>query len=747
MAIIKSVIRNVWNPVIGGIINDGHKSAWTPLMPLGGEAPSYKYVDGTRNGLVMPNAMNPGTNDASLLLPHLNTYLATNGYAYINDNGSMDIINNLGTNPLGNSDQGYTLCGRINSQDSNKTTAKNFLGKMIAGGRNGRFGIYANITTGYLVAALQSSGGFVSITGAVDWTSLTFPFVLMDVNYTTKKLRFFVNNIQIGVDTAFTGTLAQLANEYRFYIGANNTDVTGAATSITKASFVDVKIFNKILTSTQQTQEYTTHDVAGAVNFYPCNNTYLADSGTGGKHLTSVALDRTNVQYDVYGSRHLLNVGYSKFTNYPSKEVHVAYKQDGTVLNYTPSGYTHDSDVAGSLTSHNGADSILIPTIGTVDRSDTAKCTYLTTLTGYQYYYNSGYKTGLCSVEATNLRILNYYKSINHFFKRNGQTITDWLIYPTGKTGGDYAKAINWTGEDVRTIFGSGSYLSIGIDSVYAGSSHLYLGKATSDTGDFMPIAVMSYPGAPAHIGNATILPLNVNKCNGSVKPVIGEVNFLMIHESMTAGYNALHLYTSYNGVDWIRKMYMPLTNDGNTLGMEGFYVDNDDPTDYHNIHYIGFRPIQKTIYESHPLTSDFSSWSTFVPIFTVPGVPLPYNAIITLISGTYHMFYSAWDVSGNTHYMHHATCTHDPFTASNDWTEVQTGNWSGLGNMESCSLINRGGSNWILYYIELNVSFPATSVYKYSLSTDNCATWSAGVTIPGLSVPLQFAAGILKLK
>ena len=441
--------------------------------------------------------MSPGTNDASLLLPHLNTFLATNGHAYINDNGAMDIINNLGKNPLAAApdDLGFTLCGTLNSESASKAASQGLLGKVIAGGRIGRYGITAAVTTGYIGCQLQSSGGTVTIASTIDYTAQVFPFILLDVNYTTKKLRLFVklaagNITQIGTDTAFTGTLSQLANEYRFYIGAQNTDVTGAAQAVTKSSFVNIKVFNKILTPTEQTQESVTHDVTGAVNFYPCNDIYLADSGTGAKHLTSVALDRTNITYDVYEIEASLNVGYSKFTNYPSKDVHISYKQDGTALSYTPSGYTHDSDIVGSLTSHNGADSDMVPAVGGVDRSDTAKCTYLTTLTGYQYYYNSGQKTAVNSTEATNIRILNYYKSVNHFFKRNGQAITDWLIYPTGKTGSDYTKVITWTGEVMQYSFGSGKYLSMGMDPLYTtDAKHLYLGKATTNTGPFMPIA------------------------------------------------------------------------------------------------------------------------------------------------------------------------------------------------------------------------------------------------------------------
>lgn len=723
-------------------------SYWTPSKPLGGETPSFWYKEGTRNDLVMPNSISPGTNDASIVLPHLNTYLATNGYAYINDNGAMDIINNLGKNPLAAApdDLGYTLCGTLNSESASKTDYKGLLGKGVFGSRNGRYAIGADITTGYLFATLQSSGGTITILSDIDYTAQTFPFVLMDVNYTTKILRFFVklsggNLTQIGSDTSFTGTLDQLANVYRFYLGAYNTDVTGAATKISKSSFVNVKVFNKILTPTQMEQEASTHDVPGAVNFYPCNDIYLSDCGTEGKHLTSVALDRTNIEYDVYGSKHLLNVGYSKYTNYPNKEVHIGYKQDGTVLNYTPSGYTKESDNAGSLTNHNGADSYLIPTTGTVDRSDTTKSKYLSTLSTYQYYYNATYKTGINSIELTNYRIRNYYKSINHFSKRNGQLITDWVIYPTGKTGTDYSKAITWTGEYVNPVFGSGKYLSMGMDSAYdANAKNLYLGRSLLSTGEFMPYASIVYTGAPTpQIGNPKILPLNVNKCNGSTPVVEGELNWLMTHETVYQG--PMYVARSHNGVEWTYITQLPDTTPASVGGQCDFFIDNDDPTDFNNIHVITFDPPGGKFYETHPLNAEFSQWSPVVLIFDVSlVVAYVYNCTILLISGTYHMFYST--LEGGGHYMYHAICTYDPFLAVNDWHNTQTGNWSGLGSIESFSFINLGGANWILYYLDITAG-----KYKYSLSTDDCATWSAGTIIPSLSTPLQFSVGVIKLK
>jgi hypothetical protein len=94
---------------------------------------------------------------------------------------------------------------------------------------------------------------------------------------------------------------------------------------------------------------------------------------------------------------------------------------------------------------------------------------------------------------------------------------------------------------------------------------------------------------------------------------------------------------------------------------------------------------------------------------------------------------------------LYHATCTYNPWILSNDWSNVQTGNWSGLGDIESISIFNIGGSSWIIYYVE----FVGTVwTQKYSISTDNCATWGTGVNINELISPNhQVSTSFVKLK
>jgi hypothetical protein len=736
-------IRTGKTAIVPGISSSAR--AWTPATALGGETPDYWYKDGTRLGLTMPNAISPGTNDASILLPYL--YMNNSEYASVNDNGAMDIVNNLGQ-VGGTGDVGCTICGVINAELLTKVAAKHFTNKFVAASVVGRWTIWAAATTGYLGFTCQTSGGNPAINSTIDITTLTFSSVAVVINDTQKKIHLFINNTEIGAGVSYTGTFAQMANAYRTYISAYNTATTGAPIGVTGQSCAGFAIYPFILSSDQLTTKYNRGFVAGAKFDYACNDMVLYNSGSvEGYNMTigflgTAGSRAANIRYGAYGSRRLLEVGYTKFVNYPNNEAHVAYRDVDTPKLSVLSGYDKVSDNAGVATSHNGADSYLIPTTGIVDRSDVAKVTTLAQLTSFQYYYYLNCKDGLNSIEATNYRIRYYYRSINQFVKRNGQIITDWLIYPTGKTGNDYKKVINWTGEYVEAVFGANMLLSFGMDSVYNHSAtHLHIGKAKTELGDFMQLADAIVTGAPtAAIGNTKALALNIDKCNGTLPVVEGEINWIMTYESTWAA--TLYLAKSYNGLDWEFIMALPdLTPHIAGLGQCDIFVDNDDPSDFNNIHVLTFSPTEGKIYEVHPLNANFTAWSNPVSIFST-GIVQTYNCTVILISGVYHMFYSVVDGDAH-HYLHHATATYGAMTATNDWhNDGQTGDWAGLGNCESYSLVNTGGANWVLYYYDITAA-----KYKYSLTTDNGATWSAGTIITSLSTPLQFSVGVIKLQ
>ena len=291
--------------------------------------------------------------------------------------------------------------------------------------------------------------------------------------------------------------------------------------------------------------------------------------------------------------------------------------------------------------------------------------------------------------------------------------------------------------------FSSGTYFGMGIDPSWYTSTHQHLGVSGNKEGPFFPLPQMTYTGAPSiYFGNAKILPLNVNKCNGSVPSSPGEINWLMTHEVPEFATGGLYLATSHNGIDWQYVREMPGFG-SMTLGQCDWFIDNDDPSDFNNIHQIIFAPTSGRFYETHPLNSSFTSWSDLVLIFDT-GIIKVMDAHVIKIGTVYHMFYStSIALPSQTNYMYHAICTYGPFSAVNDWHNVGIGNWSGLGNIESMSFVYLGGTNWIMYYEEIG----APDNYKYSLTVDDGATWGVGVRISSLSAPFQMSVGIIKMK
>ena len=173
-------------------------SYWNPLKPLGGETPSLWVKENSRSGLTLTDSVSSPANDLSILLPYL--YRNSSEYAYINDNGALDI---------GGTD--FTLCGWVNNTQA-KSAYRYFFGKHVSGGVAGRYGIYADITTGYFACSAQSSVGNKAITSTIDSTTAGWKFLLMEVDQTALVLRFFIDNVQIGADLAYTGTFPAMGN-------------------------------------------------------------------------------------------------------------------------------------------------------------------------------------------------------------------------------------------------------------------------------------------------------------------------------------------------------------------------------------------------------------------------------------------------------------------------------------------------------------------------------------------------------
>jgi len=290
---------------------------------------------------------------------------------------------------------------------------------------------------------------------------------------------------------------------------------------------------------------------------------------------------------------------------------------------------------------------------------------------------------------------------------------------------------------DVTYPFESGQYLTAGIEEDYYTSVKPIFSISNSYTGPFFPVTQTTYTGRPIqYIGNIRVLPLNINKCNGTIPPCAGELNWLMCH--IVPNQNGLQYFAkSHNGINWEYISQLPGAGIGIALG--AFYVENNDPTDYNNIHLIASKALEGKVYESHPLNAQFTEWSDLVLIFSISPDDL-FRPDIQKIGATYYMFYTR-DIAPNRH-LAYATCTFGPVSAVNDWTETEPDDWLGKGNIESCNFFNLGGSNWVIIYLDVT-----TFKYYYATSADDCMTFSAGMVINSLSAPLQYNVGAIKME
>jgi hypothetical protein len=437
----------------GSIWKSG-SSLWTPQKPLGGETPTQWFT--SRSGLNMVDSL--GGASAPIQLPYL--YKPTgNEYAYVADNGALDIINNLGVNPATpGGDTGFTLCGWCKSETTDKTVIRYLMGKLTTSVIIGLYGIGANITTGVLFAQLRSSGGVITLSGTTDFTAGGSPwyFLRMDVNYTTKKLRLFVNEVQEGVDTSFTGTLSQMTDAFEFCIGTGNDAGTGFQ-KIALSSHSDTYIFPFLLTTAQGAALMARGSVPGATFYTDCR--LQADNVIyeyiAGRHLTGVnLLKATKKKYDSNGTRQSLEIGYTRYTKVGSQDIQIPYKSAGVPSTVVPDGFTVAENNPVSATGHNLADSY-IPVTG-VDRSDTSMCSYLARRTDLKYFYNSVNVSWIHATEMYNLLLSNIFHAAYRglrFSKITNRVLTDFYVYATNKTNLDYDKPIIYSGETTLLKF------------------------------------------------------------------------------------------------------------------------------------------------------------------------------------------------------------------------------------------------------------------------------------------------------
>lgn len=398
-------------------------------------------AESTRNGLVLPDSLNPGTNDVTIKLPYLNKP-AGNEYYYVADNGALDI----GT-------QDITLAGWVYTAD--KAAEYNLIGKLIAGGVNGRYGIAQAITTGYLYGMIQSSGGTYYCGGTVDGTT-GWHFVLMEIDQTAKKIRMFVDDVQSGADVDFTGTFNALGAAYEFHIGTGNNSSGTSKSGTAKSSHSDTYLYTKLLTPTEKTTLYGRGSVSGAKAHWPLFNTEGSreyDVSGNGYHLTGVNITSAEYLYGDHGSRHGLDVGFTHYQN-GYGNIYIGLKADGTEITATgiDPGYkkTFEGSHSGDANNYNLANAKLLIPGDSWDRSDT---TIFNEAARRVYtYYDAANPNEWHPTELNNLLMQSWcndnYKGLNFvkvsdYSYKSRKTLKELFSFSTNKSGSAYSKIVS----------------------------------------------------------------------------------------------------------------------------------------------------------------------------------------------------------------------------------------------------------------------------------------------------------------
>lgn len=319
-------------------------------------------------------------NDASILLPYLYDAAGT-GYYKITDNGALDI----GANDT-------TLCCWARGEEA-AGVIHYLCGKNVNGSLNGRYGITIN-AAGYFAANCQPSGGVKTIASTVVATS-GWHFLQMEIEQATHKFRFFVDNVQQGVDIDWTGTFAATANDYGFYIkSGNNSGGTGVSYT-GKASISDVGLWHRLLTPTEKVTLFARGFVTGAKAYYPLMGYPYAcfDASGNSYHGLGTSLTSANFPYSNMGSRWGLDVGFTQYSNGTYRPVYVPTQYDGTEIvpssTYLEAGYkiTPEGIHLTDSLNHNLANSLIAMPGTEWDRSDTNRFTDEATST--QSFYDS----------------------------------------------------------------------------------------------------------------------------------------------------------------------------------------------------------------------------------------------------------------------------------------------------------------------------------------------------------------------
>lgn len=399
----------------------------------------------SRSGLTLTDSINPA--NSPTILPSYLSKPSGDEVATVFDNGALDI-----------GSQDLTLCGWFNATSSYKTLYQFLCGKQ-ASGQPGQYGFFIEQTTGFYGVNVRSSGGYVIFPSTVDYSTAGWCFLSLKIVVATKKITFKINNVQIGVDQDYIGTLPALANGWGFNLGAQQTSVVPAYNLYARASYSDIRVYHSALTDEQLTTLYNRGYVAGAAAHWPCNSWNINDV-IGGYHMTGININSTKIGYSSYGSRQPIDKGYSSYRHlgvidYPEIQVPYNDNEEAVVSPLVPTGYTLFGEFPADELNHNLAN-CRVQFVG--DEWDRSDATVFGEMARLGHYVSTDDNTKKqFHISELNKNILNsfynpLYKGIA-WVKIDNNTVTDRrklkeiFTFSDNKTGADYIICNSYCGD------------------------------------------------------------------------------------------------------------------------------------------------------------------------------------------------------------------------------------------------------------------------------------------------------------
>jgi hypothetical protein len=210
-------------------------------------------------------------------------------YAY--DNGTDAIVKSVYLTEV---TQDFVLSGWIKT-GSDISTTKYVFGKSANSIINGRYGFY--VAGGSLVFGYNTSTGFASIIDSIVLAVNTEYHVSVRIDLVESKAYFYIDGvIQNAGGTSFTGEFANMADIYKFYIGAGNLTGSGDPVLQYECEVRDVRVYHKDVTA-QLDDLMAGEQLGDEVAWWFCEGTdtlEVHDASGNGYHMTAVNFDATS---------------------------------------------------------------------------------------------------------------------------------------------------------------------------------------------------------------------------------------------------------------------------------------------------------------------------------------------------------------------------------------------------------------------------------------------------------------------